>query len=479
MLDFIKKLFNTLPPFGTGALENAPDTRDIPYSAKVALSGSVETPDAYETDLSIFSVFNQGRLGTCVAHAFCLVAMFLNWKETGKVVIFSRRKFYSWVRKLAGMKEEWGQGLYPRDAGKTATSYGFNEEKTPDDQTLSHAEYVAYEHTEADKEEAKKFRAKGYAFVNGQDPEEICQALIKEKLVMVSMPSDSNVKWSNYWVRLINKLASIFSSRHYIVIFKYKKIKKNGEVVDYEFWFRNSWALSWGKKGNGYVLHSDMGKHMTDLITLTDLPNDWIDNAQQAQYIFLRHLKKGMKGEDVRQLQMRLKTAGFFTYPSFTDYFGDYTFNALVQWQKANSIPNTGYFGDLSIARMNDGQALKPKSKLDLWIDGIRIFEKAKPELNNIGNIKCSSYYNPKAVGMDYRGFCIFPTYQVGYEVLRTMLVNAATGKSKVYNPEMSIYDFFMKYAPPSDNNPTSAYANFVAKHIGVPVTTKIKTLVV
>lgn len=81
------------------------------------------------------------------------------------------------------------------------------------------------------------------------------------------------------------------------------------------------------------------------------------------------------------------------------------------------------------------------------------------------------------ATGKDAEGFCIFATYEDGFQTLEAMIKNAASGVSEIYNPSDTILQFFEKYAPTSDNNNPSVYAEAVAAKVGVPVTTQLSEL--
>ena len=83
---------------------------------------------------------------------------------------------------------------------------------------------------------------------------------------------------------------------------------------------------------------------------------------------------------------------------------------------------------------------------------------------NNPGNIKFAGQY--KAMGTDDKGFAIFDTYADGYNALIKLIENACDGKSITYRPSMTLYDFFGKYAPQSDNNDSEAYAVAVASEM-------------
>lgn len=110
-------------------------------------------------------------------------------------------------------------------------------------------------------------------------------------------------------------------------------------------------------------------------------------------------------------------------------------------------------------------------SKLIEWATAIRDYE-GKPgdlnyRLNNPGNLR--SVKGP---------FLKFKTWEEGWRALLDYLTRAATGKHKAYRPEFTLLQFFKVYAPSADKNNPVAYATWVAKRIGVPITTQIKNLV-
>ena len=114
-----------------------------------------------------------------------------------------------------------------------------------------------------------------------------------------------------------------------------------------------------------------------------------------------------------------------------------------------------------------------PSNKLDLWCEAAKKMEGAKPERNNPGNLR----FRGQLYAVNDNGFCKFDTYQHGYNALRNLFYNACTGKSLVYKPDMTLYQFYEFYAPSSDGNNPKHYAEFVAGIIGVPPTTQIKYL--
>ena len=105
---------------------------------------------------------------------------------------------------------------------------------------------------------------------------------------------------------------------------------------------------------------------------------------------------------------------------------------------------------------------------------------------------------NCGAIGQDASGFAVFPTYAKGMTALETLVTNAATGKSTIYRPEMSLYNsrydpilyakhpdkkeywpgFFQLYAPAEDSNDPLSYAHEVARRRRVPASVQVQYLV-
>lgn len=90
----------------------------------------------------------------------------------------------------------------------------------------------------------------------------------------------------------------------------------------------------------------------------------------------------------------------------------------------------------------------------------------------NPGNLR----WSPLQTG-ERGGFSYFDTYEIGFEALKHQLNIAASGRSRVYKPTMSILQFFEVYAPSGDNNHPQTYAKFVANELGVSVDTPISSL--
>jgi Putative peptidoglycan binding domain len=69
---------------------------------------------------------------------------------------------------------------------------------------------------------------------------------------------------------------------------------------------------------------------------------------------FNAQLRSASKGQEVAQLQQRLRELGYFTYPENTGHFGEITHAAVTQFQADQNLPVTGIVGPLTIEAINN-----------------------------------------------------------------------------------------------------------------------------
>ena len=74
---------------------------------------------------------------------------------------------------------------------------------------------------------------------------------------------------------------------------------------------------------------------------------------ENNNYVFKSFLNIGSVGEEVKQLQTKLKKLGYFTYQYITGYFGPITKQAIKDFQKANSIEPVGCVGPQTREALN------------------------------------------------------------------------------------------------------------------------------
>lgn len=131
-----------------------------------------------------------------------------------------------------------------------------------------------------------------------------------------------------------------------------------------------------------------------------------------------------------------------------------------------------------STPTLPDTSETRKQVALERWAEAIKEFEGWFPgsrsyRQNNPGNLRWSPF---ETNNID--NFSVFPSYQAGFDALIYQLRLAVEDRSKVYNSEMTLYEFYQKYAPSEDNNHPTHYAAFVAKKLGVDTRTKLKDLI-
>ncbi len=190
-------------------------------------------------------------------------------------------------------------------------------------------------------------------------------------------------------------------------------------------------------------------------------------------------LKYGQTNNYVTRLQQFLNMKGY-SQP-ITGYFGDTTYANLKLYQKNREIQPTGIADGLFL------DIVTTPDKLDAWCHAIQEREgyyapgenskypSGTPAWhnNNPGNLVFANQDGATQSGR----FASFKTYEDGYNALKNLLIWACTGQSHMYNPNATLLDFYKIYAPTSDGNDPSSYAEGVAKKIGVSSNVIIKTL--
>lgn len=77
------------------------------------------------------------------------------------------------------------------------------------------------------------------------------------------------------------------------------------------------------------------------------------EDLSKADFVFIRNLNIGSRGDDVTALQQFLITNGFLKISTPTGYFGPLTKSTLRAWQvSAGIFPSTGFFGPISRAKI-------------------------------------------------------------------------------------------------------------------------------
>lgn len=434
MFNFLKNLFSRVPSFGMGSLPIPADSRNIDIAQ---VQAPTAVPNFYITDIYTLGVDNQGSRPSCVGHSIAKLAEYYLLKRTGKVLKFDAEALYNQCKKEDGIPDV--AGTYATVAVKILIRDGIDQQDIDSNDKV----------------------ATGYAFVS-VDFDAICQAIYQNGMITIGLSIGSD------WFRGIIGKTLRYIGGHQTDLHGYDRIARKLYGI-------NSWGINWigqiaglidqnVKPGFYVAKFEDIKDSVINIISILPIPKDILDEVKNTGYRFLTTMRFGSRGFEVKKLQEKLNIL-----PA-DGIFGINTKKRVMLYQSANLLAIDGIVGPVMRAKLNEGT----KAFLSQWIEAIKQMEGAKPSRNNPGNLRF--------VGQEYavndNGFCKFETYQHGYDALKNLLIRACTGKSKVYNPEMNLTDFYNVYAPASDGNNPVRYAQFVAGKLGVSVETKIKNLI-
>lgn len=104
--------------------------------------------------------------------------------------------------------------------------------------------------------------------------------------------------------------------------------------------------------GSGAVTVCQTGTSSCLPISFTVMPAAAVPTGTGGGFLYDTDFGLGTTGQDVMELQTRLKDEGYFTVAP-TGYFGSITRAAVMSYQSAHGIPSTGFVGPLTRAQLN------------------------------------------------------------------------------------------------------------------------------
>lgn len=456
MFNQIKKLFSK--SYSLGALESPTDPRNIDITK---IQKPIVMPVSYETSMK--RVLDQGSKPKCVGSAIVALAELHINKELSDDDLYEQCKKNDGIPEIAG--------TYPSVGAKMICKYGVKS-------------IEAYKKGKDDRIENK---LQGYAFVP-VDYNLIAQAIYQNKAVTASFSVDTN-----WFIGFISKVLKSIG-QHYVVLngFDYNKMSFIG---------LNSWGTWWIgyiagivnpkiKQGHFECLFEDVKDTIKDIIAFTPIPKDIIENIEKEEYRFLKTFTFNQKGFEVSKLQERLNSEGY-PHLKVDGHYGNLTKKNVELYQRHNGLTLSGIADLKTLQHMNK----KAKEMITVMAEGIKAKEgflnkQQMPPAgsrsfrnNNPGNFKVGAKLTPYmkqlgATGVDSGGFAIFPSYKVGMDALCSFLTSMCSGKLRSYKETMTLEQMLNVYAPAFDNNNPNAYANFLAKRMGITVDTIIGLLV-
>lgn len=355
---------------GTGGHASPPDSRDWTLSSVGAPVGS---GNGCFIDLSWRVASMQNKLGCCVGCTFEeIVAQIVHVIAVANGLAdqeLSYRFVYAVCKCLDGIQD---QGTYPALAAKVVRTYGVPLAKfCPNDSTLDHETFVYQRNLANIPAQAfidAKTRRSTADFTVPATQAGIMQAITYAKangggVAILRQISDSYytdaqgiTTWDSARILPIRPPGTIISG-HCESLYGYDFEPVTNRMRIY--WL-NHWSPAWAANGRGWE-YADVW--LNDIIEIrVSVPHT--PTVQGFTYAWNNAMTRGAQGPDVVALQHVLKLEGLFPADqAFTGYYGDISFNAVIQLQQKYAaqiltplglIHGTGSVGAGTLAWLNE-----------------------------------------------------------------------------------------------------------------------------
>ena len=334
---------------GTGAYESQKDSRtvkheDVAFAVAPLITGGID----YLAD----DILNQASVGICTA-----ISLIQNRnKANGKVYsadfqYLLQKKYYD---------GNWTEGSSIFNALKVGKNYGFLPESlwthtTQVDRTLPYSQYIEKLQAIPDAEVQRLLglcvdKIAGYASVDVTDPQAIALAVNNSDAGILCMYYVGAEWWTPSWqTKDIDPLRppQTIVSGHAINLSKFDYTEHTMQKL------ANTWSSLWDLQGSADINWDNY--KMREAWTILDVA------PPIPAFSFQHDLYYGETSPDIIQLQKVLNKsvdtqvaqAGDGSAGHETSYFGYLTLNAVKRFQAKYLIPQTGYVGKLTRARLN------------------------------------------------------------------------------------------------------------------------------
>lgn len=328
--------------FNLGALPSLPDDRDYSVCA---------IPRTYPEKFRLAMDKNYAQeYGTCVAQSARGVFRERFNIEFGTAFLYG------------GGRSHTQSGMYPNEAANFACKFGLAP-LTADPHELEVRGVITYYNANRQRLEQAALPYAGGKWGRAYDVNAIKAAITDGLPVMFCAPIS---QWDpDQYGRYPCK--SAVHGYHEMLIIGWESVQGEDMAVVY-----NSWGTSWGKDGECFMAWEDV-LCMNDVIILT--PPDKGEN-EENNIIVRRTLRKGMKGDDVKELQTLLIACGFRCNMGEPDgTFGDNTDNAVRMYQDSRRLTVDGVVGAKTWAALDkenlddqEGNDFKPTGMMAAFI---------------------------------------------------------------------------------------------------------------
>lgn len=328
--------------FSFGANPSKEDPRTINH---IDLALAVAPPITHKKDYTGFPHKHQKKVGICTAACVvCLAERFFGTAWRG-----SMEWLYKFGKILIDGNLEEGSSIFTML--KAAQKYGIpSESKFPSNCDRTYAEFMADTNiTQEMLDDAALHKIPGYAKVN-VDPDSLMKAIYASPCGVATREAVGNELWTDV-------SGNVTWDKDKLSPWRETKVVVSGHAIgmtaydatgDFKGTKRNTWGDQWCGDGDIEFYLKTRAPFFTEAWTIV------------GRVLFAKDLRMGQTSDDVQRLQIFLNAHGYKvsdvgpgSLGQESTYFGLKTFTALKKFQAANGIPDTGYFGPLTRAKIN------------------------------------------------------------------------------------------------------------------------------
>lgn len=237
----------------------------------------------------ILKIFYQGKLGTCVSHAYTWLKIFLDFLDTGEIKDYSPRFHYALCKSLDGIPDV--EGTHPIIGAKVLHKFGVcTQENFVNNVNLPLKEYQDWKKIpEIAYEEAEDAMIESYVELTDKSFVNLKKQLAIYRAIPVCIKhggefytdTKGNVTWDAEILFPLKKIDPIVSGHEVVLISKDVAVEMG--IKDYNddyIYFVNSFGdgtqpgtkgVCWGKKGIGWF-GADYVERIKEAHLIVDLP---------------------------------------------------------------------------------------------------------------------------------------------------------------------------------------------------------------
>jgi len=322
--------------------EKAKDFNQEEFVAGISpIDWTEKAPDQWRS----FPELNQFYTLKCVAFTTAKLALISLWLKTKETLKFSPNSIYKY------RSNSPGGGMIGDDAFGIWKDKGISLDIVCKSTQVQEGD--PYEISDFAKEVAKGFKLGSYITITAKDFDRVASTLqTTGKGIMVWFYFTSR-EWSPEIPKVMDNLNNPYvseASRHSVTAVDYG-LKNGVEVIKIED------SAHFGNKSVRYITREFFNARNF----LIKYPMNFEYEDPQvtpvnppANFVFTEIMKFGSSGEQVKQLQGKLKALGFFpSNLNTTGYFGNITKASVVKFQLSRNLVGDGVIGKLTLLELN------------------------------------------------------------------------------------------------------------------------------